>query len=200
MPPLTPGAQIAAELQTGRARRDRITTATTTAPSRHHDRPTVVHETSLGPVTLSASPSGVTRLRFGRATRGTYPDAGSPEADLIAQAVTELDEYLLGRRTSFEVPVDLSAVEPSHRGVLDELCTIGHGQTRSYTQLARGAGLTEDGPRRAGAACARNPVLVIVPCHRIVAANGALTGYAGGLPIKKALLALERGQFTLDAG
>jgi methylated-DNA-[protein]-cysteine S-methyltransferase len=171
----------------------------TTATPRRHDRPTVVRETSLGPVSLSASSRGVTRLRFGRATRGIAPETGSPEAALLAQAVTELDEYLLGRRTSFEVPVDLSAVEPQHRGVLDELRTIGHGQTRSYAQLARAAGLTEDGPRRAGAACARNPVLVIVPCHRIVATSGALTGYAGGLPIKRALLALERGRFSLDA-
>ncbi|OLL79463.1 Methylated-DNA--protein-cysteine methyltransferase [Pseudonocardia sp. Ae168_Ps1] len=96
-------------------------------------------------------------------------------------------------------PVDLSRVEPEHRRVLGELCAIGYGSTRSYGQLARAAELTDDGPRRAGAACARNPVLVVVPCHRIVSATGALTGYSGGLPVKKALLALERGQLALDA-
>jgi methylated-DNA-[protein]-cysteine S-methyltransferase len=161
-------------------------------------RLTVVHETTLGPVTLSASPRGLTRVRFGR--RAEPPVAQDAEAArVLAQAVAELDEYLLGCRTRFEVPVDLSRVEPPHRRVLDALCRVGYGTTRSYADLARAAGLTDDGPRRAGAACARNPVLVFVPCHRIVATSGALTGYAGGLSIKRALLALEVGQFTLDA-
>ena len=160
------------------------------------NRLTIVHETSLGPITLSASDRGLTRVRFGRrADVSAAPDA----SQILAQAVAQLDEYLLGRRTRFEVPVDLSRVEPSHRRVLDALCQVEYGTTRSYAELARAAGLTEDGPRRAGAACARNPVLVFVPCHRIVASNGALTGYAGGVSIKKALLALEIGQFALDA-
>lgn len=163
---------------------------------------TLVHDTTLGPVTLSASPWGLTRLRFGRpagAAQDPTPEPGSPEHAVLEQAVAELGEYLLGDRTTFEVPVDLSRVEPEHRRVLDELCAIGYGSTRSYGQLARAAELTDDGPRRAGAACARNPVLVVVPCHRIVSATGALTGYSGGLPVKKALLALERGQLALDA-
>ncbi|MEQ3553900.1 methylated-DNA--[protein]-cysteine S-methyltransferase [Pseudonocardia nematodicida] len=168
-----------------------------------HDRPTVVHDTTLGPVTLSASPSGLTRLRFGRSTRAAQspsPEPGSAEDAVLTQAVAELDEYLDGRRTTFEVPVDLSTVDPEQRRVLDELGRIGYGRTRSYGEVARAAGLAEDGPRRAGGACARNPVGVVVPCHRVVAADGALTGYAGGLAIKKALLALESGQLTLDAG
>jgi methylated-DNA-[protein]-cysteine S-methyltransferase len=160
---------------------------------------TVVHESNLGPVTLSASSRGLTRVRFGRRAADLPAPRDGVAAEVLAQAVTELDEYLLERRTRFEVPVDLSPVEPPHRQVLDALCRVEYGSTRSYADLARAAGLIEDGPRRAGAACARNPVLVFVPCHRIVAADGALTGYAGGLSIKKALLALESGQFTLDA-
>ena len=166
-------------------------------------RRTVVRDTSLGPITLSASPQGLTRLRLGRPAAAAHdqrPGPGSAEHALLEQAAAELGEYLTGLRSTFEVPVDLSGVEPEHRRVLDELCTTGYGRTRSYGELARAAGLTEDGPRRAGAACARNPVLVVVPCHRIVSATGALTGYAGGLPVKRALLALERGQFPLDAG
>ncbi|BBG02606.1 MULTISPECIES: methylated-DNA--[protein]-cysteine S-methyltransferase [Pseudonocardia] len=165
-------------------------------------RPTVVQHTTLGPITLSASPQGLTRLRLGRTAPAAHdprPEPAGAEHALLEQAVAELGEYLLGRRTTFTVPVDLSGVEPEHRRVLDELCAIGYGHTRSYGELARAAGLTEDGPRRAGAACARNPVLLVIPCHRIVSAGGALTGYAGGLPVKKALLALERGQFPLDA-
>jgi methylated-DNA-[protein]-cysteine S-methyltransferase len=77
---------------------------------------------------------------------------------------------------------------------------VGHGTTTSYAELARAAGLVDDGPRRAGAACARNPVLVVVPCHRVVATSGALTGYAGGLAVKRALLALESGQLALGVG
>lgn len=164
-------------------------------------RPTLVHDTTLGPVTLSASPQGLTRLRFGHPSdpaRTSAPVAGSPEQRLLDRAVEELDEYLLGLRTDLEVPVDLSGVGPPHRAVLDALRQVGYGRTAAYAELARTAGLVTDGPRRAGAACARNPVLVVVPCHRIVASGGALTGYAGGLPIKRALLALERGQFSLD--
>ena len=155
---------------------------------------TLVHETPLGPVTLSASDRGLTRLRFGR--RGV-DGRSSP---LLEQAVTELDEYLSGERTRFDVPVDLSRVEPPHRRVLDVLTDVGHGTTISYAELARAAGLVDDGPRRAGVACARNPVLVVVPCHRVVASSGALTGYAGGLAVKKALLALESGQLALGVG
>ena len=155
---------------------------------------TLVHETPLGPVTLSASDRGLTRLRFGR--RGV--DGGS--SPLLEQAVAELDEYLCGERTRFDVPVDLSPVEPSHRRVLDVLTEVRHGTTISYAELARAAGLVDDGPRRAGVACARNPVLVVVPCHRVVASSGALTGYAGGLAVKKALLALESGQLALGVG
>jgi methylated-DNA-[protein]-cysteine S-methyltransferase len=174
-------------------------TAMRTEPLRGTSRLTVVHETTLGPVTLSASRWGLTRVRFGRrAGDRPAPQDGSAEQQVLEQAVVELDEYLLGRRTRFDVPVDLSRVEPPHRAVLDALRDVEYGATRSYAALARAAGLTEDGPRRAGAACARNPVLVVVPCHRIVASNGALTGYAGGLSIKKGLLALERGQFALD--
>ena len=176
-----------------------MTATATAAGSRSTDRPTVVHDTPLGPMTLSASPWGLTRVRFGRpatAARMPAPSAGSPEQQLLDQAVTELDEYLLGRRTGFEVPVDLSGVEQPHRSVLDALCRIDYGHTASYADLARTAGLSIDGPRRAGAACARNPVLLFVPCHRIVATNGALTGYAGGLPVKKALLALEQSGWT----
>ncbi|MGD9528850.1 methylated-DNA--[protein]-cysteine S-methyltransferase [Pseudonocardia sp.] len=166
--------------------------------TRSHRRPTVVRETALGAVTLSASPRGLTRVRFGPRP-GATPVAGTVEHRLLDQAARELDEYLAGRRTGFDVPVDLSAVEPEHRRVLDALHRVPYGGTCSYAELARAAGLTEDGPRRAGAACARNPVLVVVPCHRVVAASGALTGYAGGLAAKRALLALERGQFMLDA-
>jgi methylated-DNA-[protein]-cysteine S-methyltransferase len=174
-------------------------TAVRTGPHRSTNGRTVVHETSLGPVTLSASPRGLTRVRFGRRAADLPAPRDGLAAQVLARAVAELDEYLLGRRTRFEVPVDLSRVEPPHRGVLDALCRVEYGSTCSYADLARAAGLTEDGPRRAGAACARNAVLVFVPCHRIIATDGALTGYAGGLSTKRALLALESGQFTLDA-
>lgn len=172
------------------------------ARARSAHRPTVVHETMLGPVTLSASPTGLTRMRFGRSGntgRCPTPVDGSAEQPLLEQAVAEIDDYLKGRRTGFEVPIDLSGVEPARRRVLEVLSRVGFGSTCSYTELARAAGLTEDGPRRVGAACAANPVLLFVPCHRVVAANGALTGYSGGVPIKKALLALEAGQYALMA-
>jgi methylated-DNA-[protein]-cysteine S-methyltransferase len=90
------------------------------------------------------------------------------------------------------VPIDLHRLDPERRAVLEALAHgVEHGETTTYGALAGAVGLTEDGPRRVGVAMARNPVPILVACHRVIGANGKLTGYAGGLEVKRALLDLE---------
>lgn len=107
----------------------------------------------------------------------------------LKQAKRELTEYFTGRRTRFEVALD-PAGTPFQRSVWKAISKVRFGETISYGELARRAG-HPGSPRAAGAATGRNPVSIIVPCHRIKGADGSLTGYAGGLVRKRALLALE---------
>jgi methylated-DNA-[protein]-cysteine S-methyltransferase len=107
----------------------------------------------------------------------------------IAKAKRELAEYFAGRRTRFSVPLAPQGT-PFQRKVWKAIAGVEFGRTIPYAELARRAG-RPGSARAAGAATGRNPIGVIVPCHRIVGADGSLTGYAGGLAKKKALLALE---------
>jgi methylated-DNA-[protein]-cysteine S-methyltransferase len=101
----------------------------------------------------------------------------------------ELDEYFEGRRRSFDLPLDLR-VAPFHEAVLRELARVPYGHTDTYGSLAARVGRPR-AARAVGTVMNRNPIPIVLPCHRIVGANGALTGYAGGLDVKRALLALE---------
>ncbi|WP_433285995.1 methylated-DNA--[protein]-cysteine S-methyltransferase [Pseudonocardia sp. CA-142604] len=157
--------------------------------------PTVVHDTPIGRLSLSASDAGITRVRF-RATATDAPsvrEAGSGRAwQWLDQARRQLDEYFAGTRTRFTVPIDLNRLDPERRAVLEALAHgVEHGETTTYGALAAAVGLTGDGPRRVGVAMARNPVPILVACHRVVGADGNLTGYAGGVGVKRALLDLE---------
>ena len=107
----------------------------------------------------------------------------------LKQAKRELAEYFAGRRKHFEVALDPEGT-PFQRSVWKAIAKVRFGETISYGELARRAG-HPGSSRAAGAATGRNPVSIIVPCHRIMGADGSLTGYAGGLNRKRALLALE---------
>ncbi len=112
-----------------------------------------------------------------------------PEAPPLPETRRQLDEYLAGRRRDFDVPLDFGGT-PFQRLCWEALLRIPYGQTRSYGEMAREIG-------RPAAVCAvghanhDNPIGVIIPCHRVIGANGALTGYAGGLDMKRVLLELE---------
>ncbi|HZQ81840.1 MAG TPA: methylated-DNA--[protein]-cysteine S-methyltransferase [Gaiellaceae bacterium] len=101
----------------------------------------------------------------------------------------ELDEYFEGKRRSFDLPIDLR-VAPFHADVLRELALVPYGRTETYGALAAKAG-RPGAARAVGTVMNRNPIPIVLPCHRIVGASGALTGYAGGLEVKRALLQLE---------
>jgi methylated-DNA-[protein]-cysteine S-methyltransferase len=101
----------------------------------------------------------------------------------------ELDEYFEGRRRDFDLPLDLR-VAPFNEAVLHELARVPYGRTDTYGSLAAKVGKPK-AARAVGTVMNRNPIPIVLPCHRIVGANGSLTGYAGGLDVKRALLELE---------
>lgn len=146
-------------------------------------------DSPVGKLTLAGTED---RLRHLRMVDQTYePDrAGWEPADTaFAAAVDQLEEYFAGQRTEFELELELAGT-PFQRRVWSALMTIPYGQTRSYGEIA----MQLDAPgasRAVGLANGRNPIAIIVPCHRVIGANGKLTGYGGGLSRKRALLDLE---------
>lgn len=144
-------------------------------------------ETPLGPVGATATAAGLTRVHF-----DPVPRAGSPcddGAEHLRALQIQLGEYFVGQRQQFELPLAATG-SPFQHQVWALLNEIPFGETRSYGELARALG--DVGAARAvGLANAQNPIAVLVPCHRVIGANGALTGYAGGVERKRALLELE---------
>jgi methylated-DNA-[protein]-cysteine S-methyltransferase len=108
---------------------------------------------------------------------------------LVEDAQAQLEEYFAGRRTEFDLPLDLVGTAFQQRAWL-ALTEIPYGETRTYAEQASRLGLPH-GARAVGGANARNPLPVVVPCHRLVGASGSLTGYAGGIGRKEQLLRLE---------
>jgi methylated-DNA-[protein]-cysteine S-methyltransferase len=116
------------------------------------------------------------------------------EDPVLRQTAGELDEYFAGKRRTFSVPLRLSGTE-FQQSVWKEIARIPYGQTITYTELAQRAGIS-DAIRATGTATGRNPISIIVPCHRVVGKNGTLCGFAGGLEKKTHLLNLE-GKFKV---
>lgn len=146
-------------------------------------------DTPIGPVALTGDGELLTGLHMGPGAvehvAGLPPDRGA-----LAAAAEQLEQWFAGDRTTFDLPVGPA---PSTFGaqVRDALLRIPYGETVTYGALA--AGLGDPGASRAvGLACGRNPVGIVVPCHRVVGADGALTGFGGGLPAKRWLLAHEQ--------
>jgi methylated-DNA-[protein]-cysteine S-methyltransferase len=102
----------------------------------------------------------------------------------------ELDDYFEGRRHRFELPIDWQLSHGFLLRAREGIAAIPYGETRTYTDLARGAG-NERAVRAAGSACSRNPIPLVVPCHRVLRSDGSLGGYAGGLEMKERLLEME---------
>ena len=147
--------------------------------------------TPLGPMTLAATAQGLAGAWFDG--QAHHPGAlAAPVAQgnrFLAQATREVEEYFVARRQSFDVPLDPQGTA-FQQAVWQVLRSIPCGALHRYGEIARQLG-KPDAARAVGAAVGRNPISVIVPCHRVVGQNGSLTGYAGGLPRKEALLRLE---------
>jgi methylated-DNA-[protein]-cysteine S-methyltransferase len=148
-----------------------------------------IHESALlGPLTLVGGQAGLSRLSF--PGREPAPNEAGYDPAALADATRQLEEYLAGSRRNFELMLDIEGT-PFQRAVWDQLLRIPYGETVSYTELAGLIGRT-DRVRAVGGAVARTPVPIVIPCHRVVGVNGALTGYGGGLERKAALLSLEQ--------
>lgn len=156
---------------------------------------TCTMDSPLGSITLAASASGLCGVWFegqkhgpSAATRQSWTtEAHNP---FIARTITQLKAYFLGHPIAFDAPLDLSMGTPFQQSVWHALLRIPAGSTLSYGDVARQLDKPQ-AVRAVGAAIGRNPLSIIVPCHRILGAGGQLTGYAGGLGRKQALLQLE---------
>lgn len=155
--------------------------------------------TALGDVRLAASTRGLAGLWFDGQRHlpaqldgpGAWPsDDNHP---VLRAATMQLQQYLAGTRAAFELPLDLSGGTPFQQAVWRALLAIPRGATTSYGALAHQIG-NAAAVRAVGAAVGRNPISIVVPCHRVLGAGGALTGYAGGLLRKAELLRLEGAQ------
>lgn len=168
----------------------------------HKECASTVVKTPIGGLRVVASARGIRRIAFDArmpsAPGNGWAQPGSPEARRhLAAAVKQLREYFAGRRTEFELPLDLEGTAEQRR-VWQELCAIPFGATASYGEIARRIG-SPAGARAVGRACATNPVPVVVPCHRVVGADGSLHGFGGGLWRKQRLLEHEGARLRLPA-
>jgi methylated-DNA-[protein]-cysteine S-methyltransferase len=125
------------------------------------------------------------------------PALPNPRHPILRETERQLAEYFAGQRTTFDLPL-APAGTPFQQRIWAALQKIPYGQTRSYTHLAIAAG-SPKASRAAGAANGRNPISIIIPCHRAIGADGTLTGFAGGLPAKAKLLEIEQGVPALFA-
>lgn len=140
-------------------------------------------DSTVTPLAVSVQNNAVTRIDFGR--RATRP----PETAFERQVAAELAEYFAGTRRKFTFPLEPAGTAFEKR-VWKALEKIPYGETRTYGEIARAIG-NPTAARAVGAANGRNPIPIVVPCHRVVAAGGKLGGFGGGLPLKKKLLSLE---------
>ncbi|MGE3772642.1 MAG: methylated-DNA--[protein]-cysteine S-methyltransferase [Gammaproteobacteria bacterium] len=159
--------------------------------SLYYDR----YASPLGEILLVADDAGLAGLHF--VDQKHFPKDASDwtlRADhpVLVAARAQLEEYFAGRRRDFDLPLAARGT-PFQQQVWKLLCEIPYGTTTSYGALAAKLG-QPTASRAVGAANGRNPIGIVVPCHRVVGSAGALTGYAGGLERKQALLALEQGQ------
>ena len=147
----------------------------------------------LGAMTLAASAQGLCGVWFDGQAHQPDPQHWEfvPTHPVLQAAATQLAAYFAAQRARFELPLDLSLGTPFQQSVWERLRAIPYGVTQSYGDIARYLGQPA-ASRAVGAAVGRNPLSIIVPCHRVVGSTGALTGYAGGLERKIALLQLEK--------
>jgi methylated-DNA-[protein]-cysteine S-methyltransferase len=155
-------------------------------------------DTPIGPLALVITPRGLVRLNFGslRRVAGDFDPVERP-ADLAAhplgvQVSRELAEYFAGERQAFDITVDWSLTAGVQRTILETLhLKVPYGSTVGYGDLALMSGRTLSASRLVGTVMGSNPVAIVVPCHRVIAADGGIGGFGGGLETKRRLLTLE---------
>jgi methylated-DNA-[protein]-cysteine S-methyltransferase len=143
-------------------------------------------DTPIGRLLIEGNRESITGIRF---VSPTIPVGRSNP--VITAARKQLREYFAGKRKSFDIPLSLAELTPFQRIVLSHVAKIEHGQTSTYAEIARRMRKLA-GPRAVGQANARNPLCIVIPCHRVIGSNGKLTGYAGGVKAKEWLLKHEK--------
>lgn len=161
-------------------------------------------DTPVGPLLLAVTERGLCRISFDpepeRATEDLARTFGvrvlkAPrEVDRVRR---ELEEYFEGKRRDFDLPIDLRGRAGFSRTILDQLARVPYGEVTTYKSLAVEAG-NPRAARAVGTIMNRNPIPIVLPCHRVIGSNGSLVGYGGGLDRKRLLLDLEAGQPKLD--
>jgi methylated-DNA-[protein]-cysteine S-methyltransferase len=147
-------------------------------------------DTALGAIRLAAEAGAIVRVELPPLAPAPPAWVRDDDDRLLRAAARQLQEYFAGRRTAFDLPLRFEGT-PFQKRAWQALCAIPFGQTRSYGQQAR-AIAQPTAVRAVGGANARNPIAIIVPCHRVIGSDGNLTGYGGGMPAKRWLLAHER--------
>lgn len=150
-------------------------------------------DSPVGRLLLTANDDALTGVLFSDGRRVPAIEADWRERSdhpVLRAAARQLDEYFSGRRKAFDLPLAPEGT-PFQRDVWEALRAIPYGETQSYGDVARRIGRPK-AVRAVGAANGANPISIVVPCHRVIGADGSLTGYGGGLPRKKRLLALEQ--------
>ena len=163
-----------------------------------------IADTPVGPLLLAVTERGICRISY-----NPEPDR---DAEVLARTFgvrvlraprqvdhvrRELEEYFEGRRHAFDLPIDLRGREGFSRAILDRLARVPYGEVTTYKSLAVEAG-NPRAARAVGTIMNRNPIPIVLPCHRVVGSNGSLVGYGGGLERKRLLLDLEAGRTGLD--
>ena len=144
-------------------------------------------KTTIGTIGVVENGVAITQIFFGKQI---VKEAEEKETVLIAKAMKQIKEYLAKERQKFDLPIELVGTS-FQKSVWKELLTIPYGKTNSYKEVAIKIG-NPKACRAIGMANHNNPIAIVVPCHRVIGVDGSLTGYAGGLAIKKQLLALEK--------
>jgi len=153
-------------------------------------------DSPVGPLRLVADDAGLRRLEFRQGREfASVPEEWTEDARALAPAARQLKDYFEGRLKVFDLDLAPEGTEFQRR-VWERLLEIPYGETISYGTLARRVG-NANASRAVGLANGRNPIAIIIPCHRVIGSNGTLTGYGGGLPTKQKLLEMERGQIRL---
>jgi methylated-DNA-[protein]-cysteine S-methyltransferase len=158
-------------------------------PKRSDESSAIGFKTAFGWVTARATKRGVSELRLD--PRRSAKGGSRATSPVLKKLKAEVTEYFEGRRSKFGVPLDLSSLSEFSRAVLKECAAIPYGKTASYSGLAKAVG-NPKAARAVGGVMARNPVPILIPCHRVLGADGSLTGFGGGIGLKSRLLALEQ--------
>jgi len=151
---------------------------------------TYFYPTKIGEIVIRENGSGITHI----STKACFvmDDSEVSETPLLKKAAQQIQEYLEGKRTAFDLPLSPEGT-PFQKAAWEALLTIPYGETRSYKQMAEQVG-NPKACRAIGMANNRNPIMIVVPCHRVIGADGKLVGYGGGLDMKRKLLEIEKGK------